>query len=220
MWLLPRGFSKGSAPACDNAGALLIFDEVITGFRLGRAGATGLLGVQPDLWCFGKVIGGGLPLAALGGGRDLMSLLAPIGPVYQAGTLSGNPVATAAGLAVLERLNDQAYLRLADSVGRLAAGLAQAIGQSGLAVEVPSFGTLVSVFFADEPVRNYQGAARAARSGLYAPFFRAMLARGIALAPSPYEIAFVSMAHSPEDIDRTVEAAAEAALEVAEAASA
>jgi glutamate-1-semialdehyde 2,1-aminomutase len=149
-----------------------------------------------------------------------MSLLAPIGPVYQAGTLSGNPVATAAGLAVLERLNEQAYFRLGESVARLAAGLARAIGQSGLAVEVPVFGTLVSVFFTDEPVRNYQGATRAARSGLYAPFFRAMLARGIALAPSPYEIAFVSMAHSLEDIDRTVEAAAEAALEVAEAAGA
>jgi glutamate-1-semialdehyde 2,1-aminomutase len=210
-----EGYLEGLRAACDHAGALLIFDEVITGFRVGRAGATGVLGVQPDLWCFGKVIGGGLPLAALGGRRDLMSQLAPIGPVYQAGTLSGNPVATAAGLAVLELLPEEAYAQLAESVGRLAEGLAQAIGQSGLPVKVPVFGTLVSVFFSDEPVRDYQGAARAARSGLYAPFFRAMLARGVALAPSPYEIAFVSLAHSREDIDRTVEAAADAALEVA-----
>ena len=161
------------------------------------------MGVQPDLWCFGKVIGGGLPLATLGGRRDLMSQLAPIGPVYQAGTLSGNPLATAAGLAVLERLDQGAYLELAESVGLLARGLAEAIGRSGLAVEVPVFGTLVSVFFSDEPVRDYNGAARAARRGLFAPFFRAMLARGVALAPSPYEIAFVSLAHSREDIERT-----------------
>ena len=209
------GYLEGLRAACDRAGALLIFDEVITGFRVGRAGATGVLGVQPDLWCFGKVIGGGLPLAALGGRRDLMSQLAPLGPVYQAGTLSGNPLATAAGLAVLERLNEEAYAELASSVGRLADGLAEAIGRSGLPIEVPVFRTLFSVFFSDEPVRDLNGAARAAESGLYAPFFRAMLARGIALAPSPYETAFVSLAHSPEDIDRTVEAAADAAREVA-----
>ena len=211
-----EGFLEGLRAACDRAGALLIFDEVITGFRVGLAGATGLVGVQPDLWCFGKVIGGGLPLAALGGRRDLMSQLAPIGPVYQAGTLSGNPLATAAGLAVLERLDQGAYLELAESVGLLARGLAEAIGRSGLAVEVPVFGTLVSVFFSDEPVRDYNGAARAAQRGLFAPFFRAMLARGVALAPSPYEIAFVSLAHSREDIERTVEAAAAAAVEVAQ----
>jgi len=145
-----------------------------------------------------------------------MSQLAPIGPVYQAGTLSGNPLATAAGLAVLERLDQGAYLELAESVGLLARGLAEAIGRSGLAVEVPVFGTLVSVFFSDEPVRDYNGAARAAQRGLFAPFFRAMLARGVALAPSPYEIAFVSLAHSREDIERTVEAAAAAAVEVAQ----
>ena len=209
------GYLEGLRAACDHVGALLIFDEVITGFRVGRAGATGVLGVRPDLWCFGKVIGGGLPLAALGGRRDLMSQLAPLGPVYQAGTLSGNPLATAAGLAVLERLGEEAYTQLASSVARLADGLAEAIGQSGLPVEVPVFRTLFSVFFSDEPVRDLEGATRAARSGLYAPFFRAMLARGVALAPSPYEVAFVSLAHSPEDIDRTVEAAAGAALEVA-----
>ncbi|MGA2529156.1 MAG: glutamate-1-semialdehyde 2,1-aminomutase [Acidimicrobiales bacterium] len=209
------GFLEQLRSACERAGSLLIFDEVITGFRLGRAGATGLLGVQPDLWCFGKVIGGGLPLAAFGGRRDVMSQLAPLGPVYQAGTLSGNPLATAAGLKVLEHLDESAYTRLASNVARLASGLAEAIGQSGLAVEVPVFATLFSIFFADEPVRDYQGASRAAASGLYAPFFRAMLARGVALAPSPYEIGFTSLAHSVADIDRTVEAAAESALEVA-----
>ncbi len=209
------GFLEGLRAACDRAGALLIFDEVITGFRLGRGGATAAVGVQPDLWCFGKVIGGGLPLAALGGPRDLMSQLAPEGPVYQAGTLSGNPLATAAGLAVLERLPDEAYGELESRVRRLAAGLEEVIGSAGLAVQVPVFGTLCSLFFTDDTVRDYDGARRAASSGLYAPFFRAMLARGIALAPSPYEVAFVSLAHSQADVDRTIEAAAGAALEVA-----
>jgi len=210
------GFLEGLRAACDRVGALLVFDEVVTGFRVGRAGASGVLGVRPDLWCFGKVIGGGLPLAALGGRRDLMSQLAPLGPVYQAGTLSGNPVATAAGLAVLERLGEEEYAKLAANVGRLADGLTLAISQSGLAVQVPCFRTLLSVFFSEQPVRDYRGAARSAASGRYAPFFRAMLARGVALAPSPYEIAFVSLAHSAEDIDHTVAAAAEAALEVAQ----
>jgi len=214
------GFLEGLRAACDRAGALLIFDEVITGFRLGRGGATGVVGVQPDLWCFGKVIGGGLPLAALGGRRGLMSQLAPLGPVYQAGTLSGNPLATAAGLAVLEHLPAEAYVELASSVRRLADGLTEAIGRSGLPVEVPVFGTLCAVSFSDERVRDYEGAKRAAATALYAPFFRAMLARGVALAPSPYEIAFVSLAHSTADIDRTIEAAAEAARVVAESAPA
>jgi glutamate-1-semialdehyde 2,1-aminomutase len=209
------GFLEGLRAACDEAGSLLIFDEVITGFRLGRGGASRAVGVQPDLWCFGKVIGGGLPLAALGGRRALMSQLAPLGPVYQAGTLSGNPLATAAGLAVLDRLPEEAFEQLASKVRRLAAGLAEAIGRVGLPVEVPVFGTLCCVFFSGEPVRDYDGARRAASSGLYAPFFRAMLARGVALAPSPYEVAFVSMAHSEADIDRTVEVAGEAAREVA-----
>jgi glutamate-1-semialdehyde 2,1-aminomutase len=209
------GFLEGLRAACDRAGALLVFDEVITGFRVGRAGATGALGVQPDLWCFGKVIGGGLPLAALGGRTGLMAQLAPLGPVYQAGTLSGNPLATAAGLRVLEHLDEDAYARLESNVSRLAGGLAEAIGQSGLPVEVPQFRTLLSIFFSGEPVLDYDGATRAAASGHYAPFFRAMLSRGIALAPSAYEVAFVSLAHSEDDIDRTIEAAAAAAREVA-----
>jgi len=209
------GFLAGLRAACDGAGALLIFDEVITGFRLGRGGATQAVGVIPDLWCFGKVIGGGLPLAAVGGRRELMSQLAPLGPVYQAGTLSGNPLATAAGLAVLELLPETAYIQLASRVRRLAEGLADAIGSTGLGVEVPVFGTLCSVFFAEAPVRDYEGAKLSASSGNYAPFFRSMLARGIALAPSPYEVAFVSLAHSESDVERTIEVAADAAREVA-----
>ena len=144
-----------------------------------------------------------------------MSQLAPLGPVYQAGTLSGNPLATAAGLAVLDRLPEEAFEQLAATVRRLATGLAGAIGGAGLPVEVPVFGTLCSVFFSGEPVRDYKGAQRAASSNLYAPFFRAMLARGVALAPSPYEAVFVSLAHSEADIDRTVELAGDAAREVA-----
>jgi glutamate-1-semialdehyde 2,1-aminomutase len=217
MGLVPpvAGYLQGLRAACDRAGALLVFDEVITGFRVGRTGATGVLGVQPDLWCFGKVIGGGLPLAAFGGRRDIMSQLAPLGPVYQAGTLSGNPLATAAGLAVLDHLDEDAYARLERNVSRLANGLAEAIGQCGLPVEIPVFRTLFSVFFANGPVLDYEGASRSAACGLYAPFFRAMLSRGVALAPSPYEVAFTSLAHSEGDIDRTIEAAADAAREVA-----
>jgi len=144
-----------------------------------------------------------------------MSQLAPLGPVYQAGTLSGNPLATAAGLAVLAQLDERSYAQLESSVARLAGGLAEAIGASGLAVQVPVFASLFSIFFSDKVVTDYESARCAAGSGLYAPFFRAMLARGVALAPSPYEIAFTSLAHSAADIDRTVEVAGEAAREVA-----
>ncbi|MGO9196355.1 MAG: glutamate-1-semialdehyde 2,1-aminomutase [Acidimicrobiales bacterium] len=201
--------------ACDAAGALLIFDEVITGFRVARSGAAPLFGVRPDLFTFGKVIGGGLPLAALGGSARLMGHLAPSGSVYQAGTLSGNPLATAAGLAALELLGEDAYEALALRVGRLASGLREAISSSGLEVEVPVFQTLLGVYFADAPVRNYDDAVRAASNGLYAPFFRAMLRRGVALAPSAYEVTFCSMAHGEDDIERTIEAAADSASEVA-----
>ena len=209
------GFLEGLRTACDAAGALLIFDEVITGFRLGRSGAAGRFGVTADLTCLGKVIGGGLPLAGLAGRADLLGRLAPLGPVYQAGTLSGNPLATAAGLAVLERLTDEVFTELSERVARLQIGLSEAIRASGLAVEVPAVGPLLGIFFTDEPVRDYDGAARAAANGLYAPFFREMLARGIALAPSPYEIVFTSLAHHDADIDKTIDAAAAAAAEVA-----
>ena len=221
MGLVPPepGFLAGLRRGCDEAGALLVFDEVITGFRLAEGGASRMFEVTPDLWCFGKVIGGGLPLAAVGGRRDLMSQLAPRGPVYQAGTLSGNPLATAAGLAVLDQLDAAAFAQLARLAERLGAGLAEAIGAAGLPVQVPVCGSLLSVFFCGEAVRDYDGAAAAAATERYPPFFRAMLARGVALAPSPYEIAFPGLAHGDAEIDRTVAAAGEAAAEMVAASA-
>jgi glutamate-1-semialdehyde 2,1-aminomutase len=209
------GFLAGLRRACDDVGALLIFDEVITGFRIGPAGAAGRYGVRPDLYCFGKVIGGGLPLAAVGGSAAAMGVLAPLGPVYQAGTLSGNPLATAAGLAVLELLTPSVYEELAAAVARLAAGLGGALRGAGLAVEVPVESTLCGIFFTDAPVKDYAGARRAGDNGDYARFFRAMLGRGIALPPSPYEVMFCSLAHGETEIDSTIVAAAAAAREVA-----
>lgn len=211
----PEGFLAALRSACDQAGALLIFDEVITGFRVARGGASELTGVRPHLFTFGKVIGGGLPLAALGGPADLMGALAPGGRIYQAGTLSGNPLATAAGLAVFEHLREEAYDELREKVARLAAGLREAIGAAGLPVQVPVFSTITSIFFSHEPVTDYDGAVKAAGSGFYPPFFHQMLKRGVALAPSAYEVAFCSLAHSESEIEETIEKAAEAAAEIA-----
>jgi glutamate-1-semialdehyde 2,1-aminomutase len=211
------GFLEGLRSACDAAGALLVFDEVITGFRVRPGSIAQLLSVEPDLFTFGKVIGGGLPLAALGGGRELMEQLAPVGPVYQAGTLSGNPLATAAGVTVLSRLDEGSLDDLSAKVARLSAGLGAAFSAAGLKVQVPAFGTLAGIFFGDSPVTDYEGAKASAESGLYPAFFGAMLRRGIALAPSPYEVLFCSLAHGEEEIERTIEAAGEAAGEVAAA---
>lgn len=209
-----EGFLEGLRAACDRAGALLVFDEVITGFRLARGGATEFYGVRPDLWCFGKVIGGGLPVGAFGGSRELMAHLAPLGGVYQAGTLSGNPLATAAGLATLAALDGSVYERLEATAVKLAAGLEEAFGSSGIPAVVPRVGSLLGLFFAGEPPRNFDEAAAAVAGGLYAPFFQAMLRRGVALAPGPYEAIFVSLAHSDADIDATITAATEAAAEL------
>jgi glutamate-1-semialdehyde 2,1-aminomutase len=216
MGLVPPapGFLAGLRQRCDLADALLVFDEVITGFRVGPAGAQERTGITPDLTIFGKVLGGGLPLAAIGGPGALLDELAPVGPVYQAGTLSGNPLATAAGLAVLARLDDALYDELERRVGRLTDGLAGAIRDAGLAVQVPRAWTLCGLFFADAPVTDYE-TARAADAKRYARFFQAMLARGVFLAPSPFETLFPSVAHDDAVIDRTVAAAAEAAAEVA-----
>jgi len=216
MGLVPPapGFLDGLRRTCDATGALLVFDEVITGFRLGRDGASGRFGVTPDLWCFGKVVGGGLPLAAFGGRRELMELLAPLGPVYQAGTLSGNPLATAAGLAVLGELSPEVYALLGERARRLAGGLAGAIAASGLAVQVPCVDPLIGVFFAAAPVLDYDAVRAAAQGGVYGRWFRAMLRRGVAFAPSAYEVAFPSLAHSDGDIEQTIEAAGEAAAEI------
>jgi glutamate-1-semialdehyde 2,1-aminomutase len=213
MGLVPPapGFLEGLRAACSAAGALLVFDEVITGFRVGFGGASGLYGVQPDLWMFGKVIGGGLPLAAFGGRRDVMEVLAPVGPVYQAGTLSGNPLATAAGLAVLELLTPDAYEALSGIAARLADGLSAALGGPP-AVQVPRVGPLVGLFFGSTPVRDYDEAKASCGTGQYAALFQGLLSRGIAFPPGPYEALFPSLAHTDADLDRTLAAAADTAV--------
>ncbi|HVM15058.1 MAG TPA: glutamate-1-semialdehyde 2,1-aminomutase [Egibacteraceae bacterium] len=197
-------------------GALLCFDEVMTGFRLARGGAAELYGVAPDLAAFGKVVGGGLPLAAFGGRAELMEQLAPGGPVYQAGTLSGNPVAVAAGHAQLRLLDAGAYERLGGLADRLVAGLSAAFAAAGVPAVVQRAASLFGVFFTagDEPVRDFT-AARAADHGRYARFFTGMLTRGHYLPPSGYEAIFVSLAHSPDDVDATVAAAQDVAEELA-----
>jgi len=209
------GFLRGLREACDRVGALLLFDEVITGFRLEVGGATSWSGVQPDLWCFGKIIGGGLPVGAFGGSTEVMANLAPLGPVYQAGTLSGNPVATAAGLAVLSQLDDSAYSQLTHSATLLADGLGDAFGEVGIEVVVPRVGPLVGLFFGSNLPMDYDDARASVELGRYPAFFHGMLARGIALAPGPYEVMFPSLAHSADDIRVTIEAAAEVAVEMA-----
>lgn len=209
MGLVPPipGFLEGLRERCDLMGALLVFDEVITGFRLGLGGAQAHFGVRPDVTVFGKVIGGGLPLACVGASRPVMEFLAPVGPVYQAGTLSGNPLATAAGLAVLDHLDDALYKDISSKVERLADGLRNAAEFAGLDVQVPVVGTLMGLFFASAPVCNYDD-AQATDRARYAAFFHGLLAEGIYLAPSGYETTFVSAAHTDEDIERTVRAAA------------
>jgi glutamate-1-semialdehyde 2,1-aminomutase len=214
------GFLEGLRAACDATGALLVFDEVITGFRLGEAGATGRCGVRPDLWCFGKVIGGGLPVGAFGGRRDLMGELAPTGPVYQAGTLSGNPLATAAGLAVLHEVGPADYEELGARAAVFAKDLESALSSGGLAVAVPAVGPLVGLFVAPRDAApivlpaDYEGARVLAGNGTYGRFFHAMLRRGVALAPGPYEVMFPGLAHDDAVLARVVEAGGEAAAEV------
>jgi glutamate-1-semialdehyde 2,1-aminomutase len=217
MGLVPPapGYLEGLRAACDEVGALLLFDEVITGFRLARGGASTSLGVQPDLWCFGKVVGGGLPVGVFGGRRDVMAHLAPLGPVYQGGTLSGNPLATAAGLAALQQLDDAAYGRLEATATRLAEGLAKVAADAGVPCQVPRHTTLVGLFLgAEEPVTAWPGAKAAADTGLYAKVFRSLLEAGVALAPGPYEVLFPSLAHGDAEVDRTLEAFAAALREL------
>jgi glutamate-1-semialdehyde 2,1-aminomutase len=208
MGLVPPapGFLEGLRAACDAAGALLIFDEVITGFRLARGGATEFTGVRPDLWTFGKVIGGGLPLAAFAGRRDVMEVLAPLGPVYQAGTLSGNPLATAAGLCVLDHLDEAAYTMLSGRAAELGPMLATVLNEV-TPVQVPVVGPLVGLFFSATPVTDHASAKASADTGWYPRFFRSMLDRGVAFAPGAYEAMFPSLAHTWNDIERTVDLA-------------
>ncbi|MGH8867173.1 MAG: glutamate-1-semialdehyde 2,1-aminomutase [Actinomycetes bacterium] len=213
-----EGFNAGLADLCRRHGALWISDEVMTGFRVGRAGWYGLDGVRPDLMTFGKVMGGGFPAAAFGGRRDVMSHLAPTGGVYQAGTLSGNPVACTAGATTLRLLTDAVYARLdrtAAEVGRLAS---EALAKEGVAHRLQTAGNLFSVFFTDTPVTDFEG-ARAQQASRYTAFFHAMLARGVYLPPSAYEAWFVSAAHDEAAVDRVADALPAAARAAAEAST-
>ena len=212
------GFLAGLRRECDRVGALLIFDEVITGFRLAFGGAQEYFGVTPDIWCFGKVIGGGLPVGAFGGSRELLSHLAPLGPIYQAGTLSGNPLATAAGSTVLAMLTPGDYVDLSARVATFADELSKAIASTGLYAAIPVAGPLMGLYLSRTPFSaptNFDEAKVLCENSIYGPFFHAMLARGVALAPGAYEILFVSLAHSEDDLARTVELAAESAKVVA-----
>lgn len=216
MGLVPpaAGFLEGLRKACDDAGALLIFDEVITGFRVDRGGAQALVGVTPDLSCFGKVIGGGLPIGALGGRADVMSSLAPLGPVYQAGTLSGNPLATAAGLAALSLLDDAAYRMLCGRAEMFGQWLVQVFEDASLPAQVPVFGSLLGLYFGDSTPTDYAG-AKGTDEALYATFFHACLERGVAFAPGAYEVLFPGLAHSKDELERVSDLVAAAAREVA-----
>lgn len=220
MGLVPPddGFLAALRAECDRTGTLLMFDEVITGSRLGAGGASEWYSVRPDLWAFGKVIGGGLPVGAFGGRRDLMDEMAPLGPVYQAGTLSGNPLAMAAGAAVLGELTPDAYGQLSDTAATLADGVADAFAAAGIDVRVPRVGPLLSLFFGATTPRDFDDARRSVDAGRYPEFFAGMLARGVALAPGPYEVWFPSLAHGGEHIERTIDAAADVAVEMAKGA--
>jgi glutamate-1-semialdehyde 2,1-aminomutase len=208
-----RGFLELLRSSADEHGALLVLDEVITGFRVARGGAQEHYGVAADLTILGKVLGGGLPAAAYGGRREVMSRVAPAGDVYQAGTLAGNPLAVAAGLATLERLDGDAYARLRELTSALAGGLRDAA--DGLPVHVVSVPGMLTVFFSAEPVRDFAGAT-ACDSDAYGRFCRALLERGIYTPPSQFEAWFVSLAHDSAAIERTVEAAGEAFAEALE----
>ena len=204
----PReGFLQGLREITRKNGALLIVDEVITGFRMHKGAVQQQLGIEADLTTLGKIIGGGLPVAAYGGRAELMNHVAPLGPVYQAGTLAGNPLAMAAGIATLKQLAAPGlYDRINQNAARLVAGLRKAVADTRIPAQINSFGSLSTIFFTADPVKNYTDAKRT-DTKRYARFFREMLDRGIFLAPSQFEAAFVSAAHTQEDVDKTVCAA-------------
>jgi glutamate-1-semialdehyde 2,1-aminomutase len=207
MGLVPpaSGYLASLRRLCDEHGALLIFDEVITGFRVGRGGAQGLFGIKPDLTCLGKIAGGGLPLGVYGGRADVMARIAPEGPVYQAGTLSGNPLAVAAGLATLRKLTSGLYQRL-DTLGRrLEEGLKAAIARTGTAARVQRLGSAFTLFFTSEPVTDFTSAKRA-DSARFGRFFHELLERGVYLPPAQLEAGFISAAHTENDIDTFITA--------------
>jgi glutamate-1-semialdehyde 2,1-aminomutase len=208
------GFLEGLRERCTRNGSLLIFDEVISGFRASAGGAQELFGVRPDLTCLGKIIGGGLPVGAYGGRADVMQMVAPAGPVYQAGTLSGNPVAMTAGLWALDRLSPKLYHHLTRLGSALASGIADAARDAGVPIHVNAFGSLLTPFFSASPVRDYDAALKADTSA-YAVFFNGMLSRGIYPPPSQFEAWFLSAAHTESHVKKTVAAARLAMKEVA-----
>jgi glutamate-1-semialdehyde 2,1-aminomutase len=202
-----EGYLQSVRELSSRHGALLIFDEVMTGFRVARGGAQELYSVRPDITTLGKIIGGGLPVGAYGGSKDLMRHIAPAGPIYQAGTLSGNPLAMTAGLVTLRRLRDKTiYERLERASARLSEGISKAAADAGVATLTNRVGSMLTTFFTDQPVGDWTTANKSNRE-MYAKFFHAMLAEGVYLAPSQFEAAFVSTAHTDEIIDRTIEAA-------------
>jgi glutamate-1-semialdehyde 2,1-aminomutase len=212
MGLVPPapGFLTALRAECDRVGALLIFDEVITGFRVATGSYQSCGEVTPDLTCFGKVIGGGLPIGAVGGRRDVMDVLAPVGPVFQAGTLSGNPLATAAGLAALELLTEDVIVDTAGKAARLADGFRASFAAAGTPVVTPRVTTLLGLHLAPEAAVDYD-TAKLTDTALYARFFHEMLTRGVTMAPGAYEVMFASVAHTDADIDRVIECAHESA---------
>jgi glutamate-1-semialdehyde 2,1-aminomutase len=203
-----EGFLEQLRELCTRADILLVFDEVMCGFRVARGGAQELYGVTPDLTTFGKIIGGGLPVGAYGGRREIMGMIAPAGPVYQAGTLSGNPLAMAAGIATLQVIDDDPdfYLKLADKSARLVNGLHDATAEAGLDVTINHVGSMFTLFFTDQEVTDFRS-AKTSDTDKFGRYFRSMLENGVYLAPSQFEACFISAAHTHEDIDRTVAAA-------------
>jgi glutamate-1-semialdehyde 2,1-aminomutase len=206
------GFLQAIVDVCKGAGAVSIFDEVMTGCRLARGGAQERFGIRPDMTTLGKVIGGGMPLAAYGGREDIMNCIAPLGPVYQAGTLSGNPVAVSAGLATIERLTPDLYARLEALGAMLEEGMGGAAWEAGAPACVQRVGSMITLFFTEGPVRSWDDAARS-DTKRFAAWHRGMLARGIYWPPSQFEAAFLSGAHTEGDIRRTIEATKEALAE-------
>lgn len=201
-----EGFLEGLRDIASAAGALLVFDEVITGFRVARGGSQELLGVMPDLTCLGKIIGGGLPVGAYGGREDIMALMAPLGPVYQAGTLSGNPLAMTAGIETLRLLSDRGVYKTLDDRGKqLEQGILAAISKSGVIATTSRIGSLLTVFFREDAPTDYES-AKSADTERFAAFHRSLLDQGIYWPPSQFEAAFISLAHTEADIDATIQA--------------
>jgi len=202
-----NGFLEALRSVTEKYGSLLIFDEVMTGFRLALGGAQSLYGIYPDLTCLGKIIGGGLPVGAYGGKREIMEYMAPQGPVYQAGTLSGNPLAMSAGIAALTQLHDPGfYDTLDEKADRLASGLEKAIENAGVSATVDRVGSMLGLFFTDLDVKSFED-AKTSNLEMFSNYYKGMLGEGVYLAPSQFEAFFVSMAHDVDHIDDTIRAA-------------